>query len=88
MYYAGLDVHKKTISVMIKDQLGNVQEKTKIKSKRDDIIKWVKNAPYPLSVVLEATLFTGWIYDILIHYVDKVTVANPIMLSYISKAKN
>jgi transposase len=88
MYYAGLDVHKKTISVMIKDQLGNVQEKTKIKSKKNDIINWAKNAPSPLSVVLEATLFTGWIYDVLIHYVDNITVANPIMLSYISKAKN
>ena len=88
MHYAGLDIHKKTISVAVKDQMGNILQQKKVKSRKHEIIGWAQNAPQPLSVVMEATLFTGWIYDLLLHYVDEITVANPVMLSYITKAKN
>lgn len=88
MYYAGLDIHKKSISVVIKDHSGKIMQETKIKSTKNNITDWIQNAPHPLSVVMEATLFTGWIYDLLLDYVQEITVANPLMLSYISKAKH
>jgi len=88
MQYAGLDIHKKTIFVAVKDQMGNILQQKKIKSQKHKIIKWAQNGLQPLSVLMEATLFTGWIYDLLLHYVAEITVANPVMLSSITKARN
>ena len=36
---------------------------------------------------MEATLFTGWVYDHLLPYADELFVAHPAMLKAISAAK-
>jgi transposase len=38
-------------------------------------------------IAMEATIFTGWIYDHLLPYAEKVKVANPLMLRAIAAAK-
>jgi transposase len=43
--------------------------------------------PQPWTVAMEATIFTGWIYDHLLPHAQQVKVAHPLMLRAIAAAK-
>ncbi len=51
---------------------------------------WIKTLPQPRIVAMEATIFTGWIYDHLLPHAQQVKVAHPLMLraSVAAKKKN
>ncbi len=87
MYYIGLDVHKRTISYCVKDAAGHVHREGKIGSTRCELDAWVKTVPQPRMIAMEATIFTGWIYDHLLPHAEKVKVAHPLMLRAIAAAK-
>jgi transposase len=87
MYYIGLDIHKKTISYCVKDASGQIHREGKIGSTRCELDSWIKTLPQPRMIAMEATIFTGWIYDHLLPYAEKVKVANPLMLRAIAAAK-
>jgi transposase len=87
MYYIGLDVHKKTISYCVKDAAGHVHQEGKIGSTRRELDAWIKTLPQPRMMAMEATIFTGWIYDHLLPHAEKVKVAHPLMLRAIAAAK-
>jgi transposase len=83
----GLDVHKKTISFCVTDAAGHVHQEGKIGSTRRELDVWIQTLPQPRMMAMEATIFTGWIYDHLLPHADKVKVAHPVMLRAISAAK-
>ena len=87
MYYIGLDVHKKTISYCVKDAAGCVLSEGKINSSRRDLDVWIQTLPRPRMMAMEATIFTGWIYDHLLPHAERVKVAHPLMLRAIALAK-
>jgi len=87
MYYIGLDVHKKTISYCIKDVSGQVHREGQIGAARRELEGWMKTLPQPWTVAMEATIFTGWIYDHLLPHAQEVKVAHPLMLRAIAAAK-
>ena len=87
MYFIGLDVHKKTISYCVKDAAGCVLQEGKIGSTRHDLDCWVRTLPQPRMIAMEATIFTGWIYDHLLPHAEQVKVAHPLMLRAIAAAK-
>jgi len=87
MYYIGLDVHKRTISYCVKDAAGHVHQEGKIGSTRRELDAWIKTLPQPRTIAMEATIFTGWIYDHLLPHAEKVKVAHPLMLRAIAAAK-
>src|SRR5271169_1730041 len=87
MYYIGLDVHKKTISYCVKDAGGRIHAEGKIPATRFDLDRWMKTLPQPWTVAMEATMFTGWIYDHLLPHAAAVKVAHPLMLRAIAAAK-
>ncbi len=87
MYYIGLDVHKKTISFCVKDAAGKVQQEGKIGSTRRELDSWIKTLPQPRMIAMEATIFTGRIYDHLLPHAEKVKVAHPLMLRAIAASK-
>src|SRR5437879_3882512 len=87
MYYLGLDVHKKTISYCVKDGSGNVHAEGAIPATRWDLDRWMKMLPQPWTAAMEATLFTGWIYDHLKPHAAALKVAHPLMLRAIAAAK-
>ena len=87
MYYIGLDVHKRTISYCVKDAAGHVHSEGKIGSTRRELDGWIRTLPPPRMIALEATVFTGWIYDYLLPHAEKVNVAHPRMLRAIAVAK-
>src|SRR5436189_3590711 len=87
MYYIGLDVHKKTISYCVKDASGQVHREGTIGATRNELECWVRTLPQPRIMAMEATIFTGWIYDHLLPHAEKVKVAHPLMLRAIAAAK-
>src|ERR1700736_5448614 len=87
MYYIGLDVHKKTISYCVKDVSGQIHRQGTIGATRNELDWWVKTLPQPWMVAMEATMFTGWIYDHLLPHAAQVKVAHPVMLRAIALAK-
>jgi len=87
MYYIGLDVHKKTISYCVKDASGQVHQEGKVGATRWELDDWMKTLPQPGTVAMEATIFTGWIYDHLLPHAQQVKVAHPLMLRAIAAAK-
>ncbi len=87
MYYIGLDVHKKTISYCVKDVSGQVQAEGTIGSTRMDLDHWMARLPQPWTAAMEATVFTGWIYDHLKPHAAGLKVAHPLMLRAIAAAK-
>ena len=87
MYYIGLDVHKKTISYCVKDVSGRVHQEGKLGATRCELDLWMRTLPQPWTVAMEATIFTGWIYDHLHPHATQVKVAHPLMLRAIAAAK-
>ena len=63
MHYVGMDVHKKTISYCVKTPGGRVREEGTVASTRAALDAWVAERKQPWVGAMEATLFTGWIYD-------------------------
>jgi transposase len=86
MYYIGLDIHKKTISYCVKDQSGQICVEGVIPATRGDLDRWMNGLPQPWTAAMEATMFTGWIYDHLAPHAP-VKVAHPLMLRAIAAAK-
>ena len=87
MYYIGLDVHKKTISYCVKDGAGRIHAEGTIPATRLDLDRWMKTLPHPWTAAMEATMFTGWIYDHLLPHAAALKVAHPLMLRAIAAAK-
>jgi transposase len=87
MYYIGLDVHKKTISYCVKDVSGHVQQRGTMAATRTELDNWMKTLPQPWTVALEASIFTGWVYDHLLPHAAQVKVAHPLMMRAIAVAK-
>jgi transposase len=87
MYYIGLDVHKQKISYCMKDGGGRIYAEGWIPATRFDLDRWMKTLPQPWSAALEATMFSGWIYDHLKPHAAALKVAHPLMLRAIAAAK-
>src|SRR4029077_3467543 len=87
MYYIGLDVHKRKINYCVKDSGGKVYAEGAIPATRIDLDLWMKTLPQPWSAAMEATMFTGWIYDHLKSHAAALKVAHPLMLRAIAAAK-
>jgi transposase len=87
MYYIGLDVHKRTISYCVKDGSGTIHAEGRIPATRLDLDRWMRTLPQPWTAAMEATVFTGWIYDHLQPHAAALKVAHPLMLRAIAAAK-
>jgi transposase len=87
MLYIGLDIHKKIIAYCVKTIQGNLIAQGTVPATRKALDDWIKRWNQPWAVAMEATLFTGWIYDYLKPHAFKITVAHPEMLKAITAAK-
>jgi transposase len=52
-----------------------------------DLDCWMKTLPQPWSAAMQATMFTGWIYDHLKPHAAALKVAHPLTLPAIAAAK-
>jgi transposase len=87
VYYVGLDIHKKMIAYCIKLNDGTVFEQGSIEAERGALRQWLGGLPGPWKGAMEATLFTGWVYDFLKPHAVELKVAHPEMLKAITAAK-
>jgi len=89
-HYVGLDVHKKVIAYCVKAADGTIVEEGSMNATRKDLYAFADRLPRPWAGAMEATLFTGWIYDFLKPRADELKVGHSYMLKAIcaSKKKN
>lgn len=87
VYYIGLDLHKKTIAFCIKTKDGEIVQRGTIDASRSSLHQWATTLPTPWICAMEATIFTGWVYDFLKSYGQELKVAHPEMLKAIAAAK-
>lgn len=87
IYYIGLDVHKKSIAYCIKDISGISVCQGMVKAERRALHQWLVDLPGSWVGAMEATMFTGWVYDFLKPYAVELKVAHPAMLKAITTAK-
>jgi transposase len=87
VYYVGLDVHKKSISYCVKRIDGAIVSEGQVAARRAELTAWVRQLPGPWVGALEATLFSGWIYDFLRPFGQSLEVAHPAMLKAIAASK-
>jgi len=82
-----LDIHKRIIAYCIKAIDGSLIGQGKIVADRQSLEAWVKDLPGPWIGAMEATMFTGWVYDFLKPHAVTLKVAHPAMLKAITAAK-
>ena len=87
MHYVGLDVHKKTISYCVRQSDGTILQENTIAATRPALETWMRKLPQPWTAGMEATMFTGWIYDHLESGGATVKVAHSAMLKAIAAGK-
>jgi transposase len=86
-YYVGLDIHKKSISYCMKKADGTVVDEGKIRATRLALTDWVATRKGPWAGGMEATIFTGWIYDFLLPHAKELKVGHPLKLRAIVAGK-
>jgi len=87
MHYIGFDIHKKVISFCEKRMDGTIVDQGMIRATRQSLTDWANERKTPWIGAMEATLFTGWIYDYLLPHAKEVKVAHPEMLKAITASK-
>lgn len=86
-HYIGFDVHKKSVSYCVKSADGTILEESKLRATRVVLEAWGKKRPAPWRGAMEATLFSGWIYDVLKPYAVELQMGHPAMMKAIGAAK-
>jgi transposase len=87
VYYVGLDIHKKTIAFCVKSVFGETVKEGTVAAERQALGEWAASLDQPWVGAMEATIFTGWVYDFLKPYALELKVAHPEMLKAITAAK-
>lgn len=87
MHYIGFDIHKKIIAFCCKEADGTIADSGVIPATRTALTKWLEERTKPWIGAMEATIFTGWIYDFLVPHCPELKVAHPQMLKAITVAK-
>jgi len=87
IYYIGLDIHKKTIAYCVKKVDGTLVRQGTVCAERKALQQWQSELPGPWYGAMEATIFTGWVFDFLKPYAVDLKVAHPAMLKAITAAK-
>ncbi len=72
---------------MYKSKEERIHAEGTIPATRFDLDRWMRALPQPWTAAMEATVFTGWIYDHLRPHAAALKVAHPLMLRAIAAAK-
>jgi transposase len=86
-HYIGFDVHKKHINFCCKRANGELVEEGRLVAERSVLRSWAGTRAYAWHGAMEATLFSGWIFDTLKPYAVKLEMAHPAMVKAIAAAK-
>jgi len=63
MQYIGIDFHKESTHVVVLNEAGKLLERTRIPTRREELVRFFANRPEPAKAALEATRNWYWAYD-------------------------
>jgi transposase len=87
IHYIGFDVHKKSVSYCAKLADGTIVEEGKLPATHQALRQWAEKRREPWHGAMEATLFSGWIYDTLKPYAVQLQMGHPAMMKAIGASK-
>ena len=82
-HYIGLDIHKRTVTFCAKRADGETLDAGTFRASRESIAQWAAERPRPWIGGMEATLFTGFVYDVLTPYAMELQVGHPLQICFI-----
>jgi transposase len=75
--YIGMDVHKESISIAVRNAAGKIVMECVIETKASMILQFIDGLRGDLRVTLEEGTWAAWLYDLLKPHVTEVLVCNP-----------
>ncbi len=85
-YFAGIDLHKRYLTLCVLDPIGNVVVQHR-RLTTDGLFAVLAELDAPITVAVEATLHWAWLHDRLVAQGYTVQVADPGQVKLISKAR-
>ena len=86
MFYVGLDIHSKYITICILNQNGKVHRRCSVRQ-LDQMMDVLTRLPEPFQVCYEASTGYGFFFELLSPVADYVAVAHPGLLKLIFRSK-
>lgn len=87
-HFIGLDVHKKTVAFCEMRADGKKIDSGTFSTLRTAITQWAAQRTHPWIGAMEATLFSGYLYDMLTPHAVEIQVGHPARIKAISTAKH
>jgi transposase len=75
--YIGMDVHKESISIAVRNDAGKIVMESLIETKASMILQFIDGLRGALQVTFEEGTSAAWLYDLLKPHVAKVVVCDP-----------
>jgi transposase len=75
--YIGMDVHKESISIAVRNSVGKVVMESIIETKASMILQFIEGLRGDLQVTFEEGTSAAWLYDLLKPHVTKLVVCDP-----------
>lgn len=87
-HYIGLDIHKRTVAFCEKLPDGKRVESGSFGTDHPSVVAWASGRTAPWIGGMEATLFTGHLYDVLKPFAIELQVGHPLRIKAITAAKH
>src|SRR6266571_6859130 len=75
--YIGMDVHKESISIAVRNDAGKIVMECVIETKASTILQFFDGLHGDVHVTFEEGTWAAWLYDLLKPHVTEVLVCNP-----------
>src|SRR5215510_7012518 len=75
--YIGMDVHKESISIAVRNSAGKVVMESVIETKASMILQFIDGLRGDVQVTFEEGTSAAWLYDLLKPHVSKLVVCDP-----------
>ena len=75
--YIGMDVHKESISIAVRNAAGKIVMECVIETKASMILQFIEGLRGDLQVTFEEGTSAAWLYDLLKPHVRKLVVCDP-----------
>ena len=75
--YIGMDVHKESISIAVRNDVGKIMMECVIETKANIILDFIHGLRGELHVTFEEGTWAAWLYDLLKPHVTKLVVCDP-----------
>ena len=75
--YIGMDVHKESISIAVRNDVGKIVMECVIETKANIILDFIHGLRGELHVTFEEGTWAAWLYDLLKPHVAKLVVCDP-----------